>query len=142
MCSLQSPTTLGTDSCDFNRAIQFPSLDITDVLGKWAADAVGHERQRIKRDRLLQELNETGMLAEMETCQSSNSEYSEFWQQQHNIHQTVSNNHFIRASTHPNNAMTITKPTMRAICTNWGKSPIVISCSIIKTIGTVVNSVD
>ena len=41
--------------------IDFPSLDITSVEGKWAADLVARERQQIKRNRLAQEMRETGL---------------------------------------------------------------------------------
>jgi len=45
--------------------IEFPSLDINSVEGKWAADCVAHERQQIKRNRLMQDMLETGLWEEM-----------------------------------------------------------------------------
>jgi hypothetical protein len=63
-------------------------------------------------------------------AQSSNSEYSESWQQQHSMHHTVLKRLIILANTHAKQMASIAKPTIMAICTNWGKSPIVISCSI------------
>jgi hypothetical protein len=45
--------------------IEFPSLDINSVEGKWAADFVAHERQQIKRNRLMQDMLETGLWEEM-----------------------------------------------------------------------------
>lgn len=45
--------------------IKFPSLDITSVEGKWAAELVARERQQIKRNRLAQEMRETGLWEEM-----------------------------------------------------------------------------
>jgi hypothetical protein len=40
-------------------------LDINSVEGKWAADFVAHERQQIKRNRLMQDMLETGLWEEM-----------------------------------------------------------------------------
>lgn len=45
--------------------LEFPSLDINSVEGKWAADCVAHERQQIKRNRLMQDMLETGVWEEM-----------------------------------------------------------------------------
>lgn len=50
--------------------IEFPSLDINSVEGKWAADCVAHERQQIKRNRLMQDMLETGLWEEMTAAKS------------------------------------------------------------------------
>ncbi len=52
--------------------LEFPSLDINSVEGKWAADCVAHERQQIKRNRLMQDMLETGTLTTVHSgCQNN-----------------------------------------------------------------------
>lgn len=53
--------------------IEFPSLDINSVEGKWAADCVAHERQQIKRNRLMQDMLETGLWEEMFSLSTQNT---------------------------------------------------------------------